>query len=165
MSINPYSKVITDAFVFDRIAAVKVDGFFFAFFRKPLTLQNFATPLDYTTEGDNDKIDNDIIAWDFKQEADTLQCYAVKTGQIYRYTFTFDADFETVTVRATTKLVSNFDGSLYDVKVTGKEVVISCGDCSLPQVVFYDKDLNIFEGGTFNVKNTEAVPLRLAINY
>ena len=80
MSINPYGKTITDSFVFDRVAAVKVEGFFFAFFKKPLTLQNFATALDYTTEGDNDKIDNKIIAWDFRQDADTLQCFAVKTG-------------------------------------------------------------------------------------
>jgi len=32
-----------------------------------------------------------------------------------------------------------FDGTLFDLEITSEHIVISCSDCSTPQVTFLDK--------------------------
>jgi hypothetical protein len=62
--VDTKNKTITDAYIFDNIAAVKVQGFFFVFFKKPLTLASystFLTPTNSSAPGDAS-----ILAWDFR---------------------------------------------------------------------------------------------------
>lgn len=60
---------------------------------------------------------------------------------------------------------SKFDGVLYTVSVTPKEIVIACGDCSVPGVFFFDNDLQLFEGGDYPISNPTATKLTLAVNF
>ena len=48
--INVNNRTMQDAFVFDDVAAVKVTGYFFVFFKKPLTLSSYSTFLKPTAD-------------------------------------------------------------------------------------------------------------------
>lgn len=86
--VNPNSKIIEDAVVFDDVAAVKVTGFFFVFFKRPLTLSSYSSFLTAGPGSANGDVN--ITAWDFRVKDDIVQCFAVKKNTIYKYEFTFD---------------------------------------------------------------------------
>lgn len=49
--------------------------------------------------------------------------------------------------------------------MTPKEVVIACGDCSVPGVFFFDNDLKLFEGGEYPISNPSGRKLTLSVNF
>lgn len=135
------NNIIEDAFVFDDVAAIKAKGFFFVFFQRPLTLNTYSDFLLPSTDPGNVVGEKDILAWDFRVRGSVLQCFAVKQSMIYRYEFTFDISKKYVTTKSAFVNFGKFDGVQYTVAVTAKEVIIACGDCSVPGVFFFDNDL------------------------
>ena len=95
--VNSNNRTVEDAFVFDDVAAVKVSGFFFVFFKRPLTISTFSTFLK--TAAGSSVGDANITAWDFRPYKDGLQLFAVKKNTIYRYDFTFDLSTTEVTIK------------------------------------------------------------------
>lgn len=161
--VNSNNKTIDDAFVFDDVAAVKVTGYFFVFFKRPLSLSTYSTFLKSTAASAVG--DQNITAWDFRPYKDGLQLFAVKKGTIYRYDFSFDLSATEVTTKQVFINYSKFDGVQYTVNVTPKEVIIACGDCSVPGVYFFDSDLKLFEGGDYPITNPSGRKLQLAVNF
>jgi hypothetical protein len=91
MLMNARNRTIEDAYLFDRVAAVKVEKFFFVFFQRPLVTNNFATYLNYTsTTRDEDRPNPNVTAWDWRLYKTGMQCFAIKDSLIYRYEYTFD---------------------------------------------------------------------------
>jgi hypothetical protein len=91
MLMNAKNRIIEDAYLFDRVAAVKVEKFFFVFFQRPLVTNNFATFLNYAnTIDENNRPNPDVTAWDWRLYKTGLQCFATKDSDIYRYDYTFD---------------------------------------------------------------------------
>lgn len=160
---NSYNRTVEDAFVFDDVAAVKVPGFFFVFFKRPLSQATFTTTLNRTA--DSVAGDANITAWDFRPYKDGLQLFAVKKGTIYRYDFSIDMSATQVAINQIFVNYAKFDGILYTVNVTPKEVVIACGDCSVPGVFFFDEELKPFGGGDQRIDNPTARKLTLAVNF
>jgi hypothetical protein len=82
--VDPAGKTIQDAFLFDEVVAVKVTGFFFIFFSRPLTLNTYSNYLTNTPGSVTG--DPAILAWDFTWDAaHGLECFAVKKGTLYKY--------------------------------------------------------------------------------
>jgi hypothetical protein len=63
------------------------------------------------------------------------------------------------------KAMPKFDGVKYAVSVTPKEIIVACGDCSIPAVYFFDNELNQLSGGDFPIENPNKVPLHLAVDF
>lgn len=84
---------------------------------------------------------------------------------LYRYTFNFDTDLTKVTVKSVFKNISKFDGTSYTVKATPNEIIVACGDCSIPAVYFFSSDLEQFEGGEFTIDNSNKGPLTIATDF
>ena len=102
MLVNPGKRNITDAYVFDDLATVKVEKYFFVFFRRPLTANTYADFLEMTNvDGSTTDIPGDvnITAWDFRTHSSGLQCFAINGSTFYRYTFNFNKDLTQVTVK------------------------------------------------------------------
>lgn len=113
-----------------------VEGFFFIFFKRPLTVNTFSNFLNST---DSSALgDPNITAWDFRQQGDNVQCFAVKKNTIYRYDFSFDLSYTEVTTTQVFVNIDKFDGEDYTLVATPKEIIIACGDCSTPGVFFFD---------------------------
>lgn len=160
--------MVVDAVVFDNVAAVMVDNFFFVFFKRPMTIGTFSNFLT-DTEG-SDKGDPEIIAWDFRQRGDSVQCFAVKKNTIYRYDFTFNLSYTLVTTKQVFINFDKFDGTNYTVLATPKEVIIACGDCTIPAVYFFNNELDSFvtsDGGAaeFPISNPSGKKFHLAVDY
>jgi hypothetical protein len=85
-------------YLFDDVTAVKLDKYFFSFFKRPLNLNGFAEPIPYNTE--DALINPNITAWDFRWYNDFIQCFAVVNSTIYRYEFTFDISKTKVSTKA-----------------------------------------------------------------
>jgi hypothetical protein len=68
--VDTKGRNITDAYIFNNVAAIKVQGFFFVFFKKPLTLASYSTYLPQTTNitktSEGKEWDLGILAWDFR---------------------------------------------------------------------------------------------------
>jgi hypothetical protein len=58
-----------------------------------------------------------------------------------------------------------FTGQKYTVKATPHEIIVACGDCSVPGVWFYDGDLSPIYGGGFPIVNKNNTMLHLAVSY
>lgn len=102
MLVNPGKRNITDAYLFDNVAAVKVEKYFFVFFVRPLTANTYADYLETTNvDGSTLNIPGDvnITAWDFRYHTSGLQCFAIKGSTFYRYTFNFDKDLTRVSIK------------------------------------------------------------------
>jgi hypothetical protein len=49
------------------------------------------------------------------------------------------------------------------VNATPKEIVISCADCTNPAVYFFNNELNVFDGGEFDITNPNNKDLHVAV--
>ena len=61
---------------------------------------------------------------------------------MYRYNFNFDSDLTTVTTTQVFKSMPKFDGKKFSVTATPKEIIVACGDCTIPAVYFFDNDMD-----------------------
>jgi len=165
MLMNARNRTIEDAYLFDRVAAVKVEKFFFVFFQRPLVTNNFATYLNYTNNT-QDRPNPDVTAWDWRLYKTGLQCFAVNGSDIYRYDYTFDSSMTEHSVSSYFVNYGKFTGKEYTVAATPKEVVIACGDCEEPGVYFFDPEsLTLFDDGFFPIANPSKRKLHLAVQF
>ena len=130
LRVDTKNKIIEDAYLFDEVAAVKVKGYFFEFYKRPVVLNSFAVPILHSNTTTQAVGNPNITAWDFRVYEDGLQCFAVAGSNIYRYLFTFDVSNTIVTTQAFFVSFPSFNGNTYTVNATPKEIVISCSDCS-----------------------------------
>jgi hypothetical protein len=80
------------------VAAIKAKGYFFQFYKRPITAGSFAEALNHTQAADGETIGNpNVAAWDFRLYEDKIQCFAVLGKTIFRYEFSFDASKTSVT--------------------------------------------------------------------
>jgi hypothetical protein len=80
------------------VAAIKAKGYFFQFYKRPITAGSFAEALNHTN-GDTVG-DYNVTAWDFRLYEDKIQCFAVlNNSNIYRFEFSFDASKTSFTTK------------------------------------------------------------------
>lgn len=101
MLMNSRNRTIEDAYLFDRVAAVKVEKFFFVFFQRPLVTNNFATFLNFTNNTrTEDRPNPNVSAWDWRLYKTGLQCFAINGSFIYSYEYTFDSSMTEHSVKS-----------------------------------------------------------------
>jgi hypothetical protein len=86
----------------------------------------------------------DYRAYDFTEvtdEAYSYQMWGVNQGYFERYDFEFDRKFKTFTATKFSQFgYAEFNGKVYDLTVTKDFLIISCADCTKPQVTFFNKE-------------------------
>lgn len=133
---------IKDLWVFKEFLAVSIIKGTLIFYEKPVIAGSTMWPLSIpTTFPFTDYLDGYSFVPSL-EDANVVEFYGVKPDdKVARYLFTFD--FKSKSVKVTdTKTIDypQFDGKHYQTQVSSRFLIVSCGDCSVPQVAFFDRD-------------------------
>ena len=92
---------VRDLWVFDDIVAVRLTNSQVVFYEKPLIAGNYADPIVYFTEEEED-ISPDVVAYEFAVDAKTgnYDMFAVTNSTLHRYRFIYEERSSTVEMQA-----------------------------------------------------------------
>lgn len=155
-------EVVQNLWVFDSFVVVKLTNGQIKFFEKPL-LEAYTEKDMSRSAAENITITSDFETVEFgRDETNSTRCfmYGVSNGAMHRYTYEVNLDNKSVEL-TNTLVVANqyFDGIHYKSIVTLNYYIVSCSDCSLPQVALFDHQLRSVTNFTMGGRNNDTINL------
>lgn len=130
----PTNTVFQDVWVFDSVAVTKKTTQEMVIYEMPVVKGAVTNPI--TMDFNNLQYDVNQLAYDFAvnvTKPHIFEQYAVTTGNVEKYVFTFSDKNKTLTFTSNMSTpYEEFDGKLYDLKVSEQFLIISCSDCTKP---------------------------------
>ena len=147
--------------MFDNWVVSRLVDHTLSFYEKPLIQGGTETPMTFLTNNIIMIQEMNTYEMGYNYKNDT-QCffYCVYDGILYKYTF--DVYLETKTVELTQELkkpYEGFDGVYLSSVVTDNYFVVSCADCTVPQVSFFDQNLELVKSYEMGAPTNDTINL------
>ena len=166
---------ITDMFVFDDMVVIRVDNGTFKFFPIPLVAGTYSDEVPLDTAGSSTGMTfsnyDEILAYGMHENTDDIgeyvyEFFAVLETELVKVLYQHDVYESKITQVATSKALTSsedqFKGTQIRAAVSKNDFLVSCSDCAIPSVKFFDHELDLIH--TMDVEYSKFYAYELAVH-